>query len=171
VVAIQTEYSLVERAAERDLLPMAEGFGLGVLGYSPLGGGMLTGKYRRGERGRAHSAISQFLHQEEDGDKAAILDTVQAIARDAGVTPEEVAISWSAAKGVIPIIGPRTAEQLKTNLAAAQLNLSPEQISRLDTASALQLGYPHNMRIDPGAAHAVTGGAADLLDSPSLTIK
>ncbi|WP_197382732.1 aldo/keto reductase [Mycolicibacterium mengxianglii] len=170
LVAIQTEYSLVERAAERDLLPMAAGFGLGVLGYSPLGGGMLTGKYRRGERGRAQSSISQFLHQEDDGNKAAILDTVEAIAREANVTAEAVAISWSMAKGVIPIIGPRTAEQLTTNLAAAQLDLSPEQIDRLDTASAIQLGYPHNMKTDPGAVHAVTGGKADLLDAPSLTI-
>lgn len=166
LVAIQTEYSLVERAAERDLLPMAEAFGLGVLGYSPLGGGMLTGKYRRGETGRAQSSISQFLHQEGDGNKAAILDTVEAVAQETDSTPEAVAISWSMAKGVIPIVGPRTAAQLTTNLAAAKLHLLPEQIDRLDTASAIQLGYPHNMKTDPGAVHAITGGKADLLDTP-----
>ncbi|CAA0120223.1 Aldo-keto reductase IolS [Mycolicibacterium vanbaalenii] len=168
VVAIQTEYSLVERAAERDLLPMAEGFGLGVLGYSPLGGGMLTGKYRRGERGRAQSSISQFLHREDDGIKAAIVDSVEALARDANASAETVAISWSMSKGVIPIVGPRTAAQLTTNLAAAQLHLLPEQIDRLDTASAIQLGYPHDMKADPGAVHAVTGGKAGLLDTPSV---
>lgn len=170
LVAIQTEYSLVERAAERDLLPMAEGFGLGVLGYSPLGGGMLTGKYRRGETGRAQSSISQFLHREEDDNKTATLDTVEAIAQEADVSAETVALSWSMAKGVIPIVGPRTTEQLKTNLAAAELHLSPEQIDRLDTVSAPQLGYPHNMKTDPGVVQAVTGGKANLLDAPSLTI-
>lgn len=170
LVAIQAEYSLVERSADRDLLPMAEGFGLGVLGYSPLGGGMLTGKYRRGGRGRAQSSISQFLHHEEDGNKAAILDTVEATARKRNVTPEEVAISWSMAKGVIPIVGPRTAEQLSTNLAAAQLNLSPQQINELDNASAVRLGYPYDMKTDQGAVRAVTGGRADLLDPPTLSI-
>jgi aryl-alcohol dehydrogenase-like predicted oxidoreductase len=170
LVAIQAEYSLVERAAERDLLPMAEGFGLGVLGYSPLGGGLLTGKYRRGESGRAQSSISQFLHHEEDGDKAAILDAVEAIAREADVPAEAVAIGWSMAKGVIPIVGPRSAGQLATNLAAARLRLSPEQVGRLDAASTLPLGYPHNMRTDPGVALAVTGGQADLLDAPALAV-
>lgn len=168
LVAIQTEYSLVERAAERDLLPMAEGFGLGVLGYTPLGGGMLTGKYRRGESGRAQSSISQFLHREFDGNKATILDTVEAIALEANVTADAVAISWSMSKGVIPIVGPRTADQLETNLAASQLQLSAEHIGRLDAASAIPLGYPHNMKTDPGAIHAVTGGKADLLDAPSV---
>lgn len=170
LVGIQVEYSLVERAAERDLLPMAEAFGMGVLGYSPLGGGLLTGKYRRGESGRAQSSISQFMHNEDDGNKAAILDMVQTIAQEAGVTSGEVAIRWSMAKGVIPIVGPRTIEQLSKNLAAADLALSPEQIERLDTASAIRLGYPHNLRTDAGAIHAVTGGKAALLDAPTFYI-
>jgi aryl-alcohol dehydrogenase-like predicted oxidoreductase len=170
VSAIQTEYSLVERAAERDLLPMAESFELGVLGYSPLGGGMLTGKYRRGEEGRAQSSISQFLHREQDGRKGAILDAVEAIAEEADTAAEAVAISWSMAKGVIPIIGPRTPEQLATNLVATQLHLSPEQLDRLDSASHIELGYPHNMRTDAGAIHAVTGGKAAMLDAPPYSI-
>ncbi len=171
LVAIQAEYSLVERAAERDLLPMAEGFGMGVLGYSPLGGGVLTGKYRRGESGRAQSSISQFLHSEDEGNKAEILDVVETVAREASATPEEVAIGWSMAKGVIPIIGPRTTDQLSTNLAAADLRLSPEQIARLDAVSAFPLGYPHEMLADPGAINAITGGNADLLDAPSYSIQ
>jgi aryl-alcohol dehydrogenase-like predicted oxidoreductase len=170
LAAIQVEYSLVERAAERDLLPMAEAFGMGVLGYSPLGGGMLTGKYRRGESGRAQSSISQFMHKEDDDNKGTILDAVQTIADETDVTPGEVAIRWSMAKGVIPIVGPRTTEQLGMNLAAADLELSPEQIKRLDAASAIRLGYPHDFRTDAGARHAVTGGKADLLDAPSSFI-
>lgn len=119
VSAIHTEYSLVERAAERELLPMAERFGLGVLGYSPIGGGMLTGKYRGGQSGRAQSSIANFLHQEGDGNKASALDAVQAVASETTATADAVAIAWSIAKGVIPIIGPRTADQLAPNLAAA----------------------------------------------------
>ncbi len=171
LAAIQAEYSLVERAAERDLLPMAEAFELGVLGYSPLGGGVLTGKYRRGENGRAQSSISQFLHREEEGNKAKILDVVETIAKEASVTPEEVAISWSMSKGVIPIIGPRTTAQLSTNLAAADLRLSPDQIARLDDVSAFPLGYPHDMLAAPGSINAITGGNADLLDTPTHSIR
>ncbi|MEU6128520.1 aldo/keto reductase [Saccharopolyspora sp. NPDC047091] len=166
LVAIQVEYSLVERAAERDLLPMADAFGMGVLGYSPLGGGVLTGKYRRGESGRAQSSISRFLHRESDGNKAEVLDVVEAVAEESATTPEEVAIGWSMAKGVIPIIGPRTADQLRTNLAAAELRLNPEQVARLDAVSAFPLGYPQELLADPGSINAITGGNADLLDVP-----
>ena len=70
------------------------------------------------------------------------------------------------AKGVIPIIGPRTADQLRTNLAAAELRLSPEQVARLDAVSAFPLGYPQELLADPGSINAITGGNADLLDLP-----
>ncbi|CAN3129345.1 putative oxidoreductase [Mycobacterium sp. smrl_JER01] len=170
LAAIQVEYSLVERAAERDLLPMAKAFGLGVLGYSPLGGGLLTGKYRRGESGRAQSSISQFLHREEDGNKSSTLDIVEAVAQEANATAEAVALRWSMTKGVIPIVGPRTTEQLSTNLAAEQLHLTRAQIDRLDAVGAIELGYPHNMRTDLGALNAATGGRADLLDAPTSPI-
>jgi len=132
---------------------------------------VLTGKYRRGESGRAQSSISQFLHSEEDGNKAEILDVVEAVAREASATPEEVAIGWSMAKGIIPIIGPRTTDQLRTNLAAADLCLSPQQIARLDAVSTFPLGYPHEMLADPAAINMITGGNADLLDTPSHSVR
>ncbi|WP_305786947.1 aldo/keto reductase [Symbioplanes lichenis] len=144
-VAIQSEYSLVERSADRELLPMADAFGLGVLGFTPLGGGLLTGKYRRGETGRAQSSISQFLHREEDAGKAKILDAAESVARDLGTTPDRVAVKWSMAKGVIPIIGPRSVDQLMSTLAAGALNIPADQLERLDEASALRLGYPHGL--------------------------
>lgn len=165
LVAVQVEYSLVERAADRDLLPMARDFGLGVLGYSPLGGGVLTGKYRRGESGRAQSSISRFLHREDDGNTAEILDVVETVAREASVTSGEVAIGWAMDKGVVPIVGPRTTDQLATNLAAADLRLDPEQIARLDAVSAPALGYPQELLADPGTISAITGGTAELLDT------
>ena len=145
LVAIQTEYSLVERSADRELIPMAGAFGMGVLGFSPLGGGLLTGKYRQGATGRAQSSISRFLHTEDDPDKANILDAVEAVARDLDTTPERVAIKWSMWKGVIPIIGPRNIDQLTSNLAASELDVSPRQLEWLDEVSAPQLGYPHEL--------------------------
>jgi aryl-alcohol dehydrogenase-like predicted oxidoreductase len=145
LVAIQVEYSLVERSADRELMPMAEAFGLGVLGFSPLGGGLLTGKYRRGATGRAQSSISQFLHKEDDPAKANILDAVESVARDLDTTPERVAVKWSMSKGVIPIIGPRSVDQLTSNLAAGDLDIPTRQLDWLDEVSAPQLGYPHGM--------------------------
>jgi aryl-alcohol dehydrogenase-like predicted oxidoreductase len=145
LAAIQVEYSLVERSADRELLPMAEAFGLGVLGFSPLGGGLLTGKYRRGGTGRAQSSISQFLHREDDSGKASVLDAVESVARDLGTTPERVAIRWSMSKGVIPVVGPRSVEQFTSNLAAGELDVSAHQLDLLDKVSAPRLGYPHEM--------------------------
>jgi aryl-alcohol dehydrogenase-like predicted oxidoreductase len=146
LVAIQAEYSLVERSADRELVPMAAAFGLGVLGFSPLGGGLLTGKYRRGATGRAQSSISRFLHKEDDDPaKANILDAVESVARDLDTTPERVAIKWSMSKGVIPIVGPRSVDQLTSNLAAGELDVSTRQLEWLDEVSAPKLGYPHEM--------------------------
>ncbi|ANZ37924.1 oxidoreductase [Lentzea guizhouensis] len=144
-VAIQSEYSLVERSADRELLPMAAAFGLGVLGFTPLGGGLLTGKYRRGETGRAQSSISQFLHGEDDPGKAKVLDAVESVAGDLGTTPDQVAIRWSMWKGLIPIIGPRNVAQLTSNLAAAELEVPARQLEWLDEVSAPQLGHPHGL--------------------------
>lgn len=73
-------------------------------------------------------------------------------------------------RGFSPTIGPRTVERLEANLAAAHITLSPEQIDRPVTVSAIQPGYPHNVNTDPGTAHAVTGGKADLLDATLHTI-
>lgn len=122
VAAVQLEYSLVERSAERELLPKAAGFNLGTVAWSPLGGGLLTGKYRRGETGRAQG-LGVVIHGESDARKTATVDAVLAIADEVGVSPGQVAIAWVLAKGVLPIIGPRTHEQLTDNLASMDVSL------------------------------------------------
>ncbi|KQT69862.1 MULTISPECIES: aldo/keto reductase [unclassified Aureimonas] len=142
--ALQIEYSLVERTPERELLPMAAAFGLGTVAWSPLGGGLLTGKYRKGETGRAQG-LGAVIHSEDDERKVAVVDAVLAVAEEAGVSPGQVAIAWVLSKGVLPIIGPRTVEQLTDNLGAAAVALSAEQIARLDRASAVPLGFPHDL--------------------------
>ena len=101
------------RAVQCQLGNVASGSALQVVGYSPLGGGMLTGKYRRGETGRNQSIFSKFLHREEEENNSAILDMVEGVAQEASAIPVEVAISWVMSKEVIPIAGPRNPKQLR----------------------------------------------------------
>jgi aryl-alcohol dehydrogenase-like predicted oxidoreductase len=165
VCAIQLEYSLVERTSEAELLPMAEGFDLGVVAWSPLGGGLLTGKYRLGETGRKEG-LGVVIHDEEgDARKIAALDAVLAVAQEAGVSPGAVAIAWVLAKGVLPILGPRTPEQLAGNLVAGDVTLSPEQIARLDAASAPPTIFPQGMIANPGNRQVLAGGIPDQIDA------
>src|SRR4051812_17431624 len=131
IAGIQVEYSLVERTSDRELLPMAEALGLAVTAWSPLGGGLLSGKYRRGETGRL-TAWGTLIHTERGPREAAILDAVEAVADDTGATQAQVAIAWVRAKGLFPILGPRTPAQLEDNLGALGVDLTDEQMRRLD---------------------------------------
>ncbi|MEO7719937.1 MAG: aldo/keto reductase [Capsulimonas sp.] len=157
IAALQTEYSLLQRTTERELLPMAEGFGLGVMGWSPLGGGLLTGKYRKGETGRATDLKASVLHYGGERNDA-ILDVLFAVAEESGSNPGRIAIAWASAKGVIPVIGPRTRAQLDDNLAATSVKLSAEQIQRLDDVSAVDLGYPHELLAADAQRATMTAG-------------
>jgi aryl-alcohol dehydrogenase-like predicted oxidoreductase len=170
ISALQIEYSLVERTPERELLPMAAGFGLGTVGWSPLGGGLLTGKYRRGETGRAQG-LGRVIHGETDARKTAVVDAVLAVAGESGATPGQVAIAWVLHRGILPIIGPRTPAQLADNLAAADLVLTAEQIARLDEASAVPLGFPHDMLASPATRARLAGGQPDLIDHDTPAIR
>ncbi|MFD2265069.1 aldo/keto reductase [Lacibacterium aquatile] len=168
IAAVQLEYSLVERSSERELLPMAEAFGLGTVGWSPLGGGLLTGKYRKGESGRAQG-LGAVIHGESDARKTATVDTVLAVAEETGKSPGQVAIAWVLSKGVLPILGPRTPEQLADNLKALEVALSPEQIERLDSASAIPLGFPYD--IVAASADPLAGGKRALTDFPRFAVR
>ncbi|WP_193107508.1 aldo/keto reductase, partial [Brachybacterium sp. FME24] len=94
LAGIQTEYSLAERSADRELLPMAQAHGLGVLLYSPLAGGLLTGKYRRGEQGRLSARTGEAGAGEGTAQRAAVLDAVLAVAEENRVSPVQVALAW-----------------------------------------------------------------------------
>lgn len=169
IAGIQVEYSLLERTTERELLPMAEGFGLGVMGWSPLGGGLLTGKYRKGERGRATDLKGSVLHDHPDRN-ASLLDALEAVAAETGANPGQVAIAWVRAKGVLPVIGPRTRAQLDDNLAAATLALGAEHLRRLDEASRVPLGYPHELLAAAEQRAIMTGNRWDQIDFPGRTV-
>lgn len=149
VVGIQVEYSLVERNAEQELLPMAEALDLGVVLYSPLAGGLLTGKYRTSDQGRL-STWGSVIHREDTAQKSAIVDELLAVSSKLGKPPSQVAIAWLrhraeiAGTPLVPIIGPRTLAQLDDYLAALDIDLEPEHSERLSAVSTPVLGSPHD---------------------------
>jgi aryl-alcohol dehydrogenase-like predicted oxidoreductase len=173
VGGIQIEYSLVERSAERELLPMAEGLGLGAALWSPLGGGLLTGKYRRSTEGRL-SDLGAAVHTETSEQKTAIVDAVLAIADQTGATPAQVSIAWlnqraaQATTSHIPIIGPRTLTQLEDYLGALEVSLTQEQYEHLSEVSGVPLGIPHEA--NAGRRDAVQGGDAALVTGPIVPV-
>ncbi|KPW59638.1 aldo/keto reductase [Pseudomonas syringae group genomosp. 3] len=137
IAAAQFEHSLVHREPEADLFQASYALGLGVVTWSPLGGGMLTGKYRQGEKGRAEGFGGKVFQPENSAQRTLILDSVLDIAAELGVSASQVAIAWAGTHGAIPIIGPRSQEQIGDNLGALALTLADEQIQRLDAVSSL----------------------------------
>jgi aryl-alcohol dehydrogenase-like predicted oxidoreductase len=142
IVALQPQYSLVERGIELETLPAARANGLGILAWSPLAAGFLTGKYRRGEPAEGRGRFAQFL---DNIDKRgwATLDAVRAVADGRGVEPATVAIAWlRARRDVIPIIGATRLGHLDATLAATELSLSADELERLAADGEPDRGYP-----------------------------
>lgn len=154
--ALQIEYSLVQRTVEGELVPMALDQGLGVTPWSPLAGGLLSGKYRRedAERARAEQASKgaiegrrgAWVYDKLSDRNVAIIEACAAVGREHGATIAEVALAWLQRKpGVVStIIGARTMEQLDANLRSLEVSLSPEQAARLDEVSKPALNFPHD---------------------------
>jgi aryl-alcohol dehydrogenase-like predicted oxidoreductase len=145
-IALQVEYSLLERTPERELLPMAQALGLGVTAWSPLAGGLLSGKYHGGEakEGRYQNEMMKgFRPDPERVDR--IVAALQRISRDSNVPPAQIALAWLLHRPspVIPIIGTRKISQLTDNLAALEVKLTAEQLEVLEEASSVSLGFPH----------------------------
>lgn len=143
LTALEIEYNLLQRTAERELIPMAAQFGLGTMMYSPLAGGLLTGKYRQGEAGRINRS-SDSDYQENDLTKKTI-DQLILIGSELHASPGQIAMAWVMTKNAFPIIGARTVAHIHDALQAASLQLRPEHISQLDQLSAVSLGYPHDL--------------------------
>ena len=138
---LQVEYSLIQRSAERDLIPMANKLGLTVTPWSPLGGGILSGKYKTGkEKGRANQG-SRLTPK-----RLQIAQTVAQVAKDIGAQPSQVAIKWMMQKhnNLVPIVGARTIQQAKSNLGVLDIQLPEEAMQQLDEVSAIELGFPHD---------------------------
>ena len=144
LIALQIEYSLIERTVEGELIPMAEELGLGITPWSPLRGGVLTGKYTRenaatAEPGRG-ARVTAYLNEHT----FAILDELQRVGEQVGAPPSAIALAWVQSKpGVTStIIGARTMEQLDQNLTGLDVLLSADQIAGLDKVSEPTLGFP-----------------------------
>lgn len=141
--AIQIEYNLLQRTADREFFAMAEHFGLGTMMYSPLAGGQLTGKYRKGEKGRINRNSSEDYQEDEIAEK--IINELFAIAEELESTPGQIAFAWVLSKGGFPLVGARTIEHFNDALKSTEIKLSDDHILELDMLSAVPLGYPHDL--------------------------
>jgi aryl-alcohol dehydrogenase-like predicted oxidoreductase len=163
-VGLQIRYSLIDRTAEADLLPMAQALDLAVTPWSVLGAGVLTGKYSRGnqpENGRAKEGAATRERNLE------IAERVVSVAEEIRCTPSQVAIAWVRQQGgvVIPLIGARNLPQLTDNLGALEIRLSDKQLAALDEVSRVDLGFPHNFVTEPNILDIVSGGSWERLDN------
>jgi aryl-alcohol dehydrogenase-like predicted oxidoreductase len=140
VAGAQFQYSLV--------FPMAEAFGIGAALWSPLGGGVLTGKYRLGKKGRL-TERGRMVRVENSPQRSAIVDALVTAADGLGVSPGQTAFAWllerarRSATGVVPIVGPRTLAQVQSYLAAVDVSIGDDVYQRLDDVSRIDLGEPH----------------------------
>lgn len=168
-VALQIEYSLVERTVEHELIPMAASLGLGVLPWSPLGGGVLTGKYARRDIADSRDAAisstrkgviasSGRLNERAIG----IADVVRIVAEEIGATASQVALAWTLVNPAVtaPVMGARTLAQAEDNLGALGIALSPEHIEQLNQASALDPIFPERFLGRPMVQQLMFGGAS-----------
>jgi aryl-alcohol dehydrogenase-like predicted oxidoreductase len=167
-IALQIEYSLIERTVERELIPMADTLGLGVTAWSPLAGGLLSGKYASGKSagGRYdNEAMRQFVSVDDRSDRS--VAALVAAAKELGRSPAQIALAWlrHRSRPVIPIIGARKLEQLKDNLAAMELKLPLEIARRLDEVSRVDLGFPHEFYRKEMVRNFVFGGMRDRIDA------
>jgi aryl-alcohol dehydrogenase-like predicted oxidoreductase len=147
-VTLQAQYSLIVRDLEREHVPLCRDMGLGILPWSPLAGGFLTGKFEQGKAPDANARLGakpERMARYDNERNWKILDAVRAVAQELSSTPSAVSLAWLLAKPQVTsvIFGARTIEQLDANLAAAELKLPAQAIEALDKASAFELGYPY----------------------------
>ena len=148
-VGLQVEYSLIERTPERELMPMTQALNIGCTAWSPLAGGVLTGKYHghgSSEQARLSSdMLKDFRPEQQRADR--VVAAVKQVADQAGRSMAQVALAWLRYRAVpvIPILGARKLAQLQDNLASFDLALSPDQIKVLDDASHIDLGFPQEL--------------------------
>jgi aryl-alcohol dehydrogenase-like predicted oxidoreductase len=165
-VALQIEYSLLQRTPERDLLPMAKAFDLAVTPWSPLGGGVLTGKYNKpssnGEQGRLETQGGNIPER-----NLAIAEVVTQVAEEIGHTPSQVALAWLRHQNgvIIPIVGARKLSQFQDNLACLDVSLSSEHLQRLNEVSQIELGFPHDFLQNDTIRDRLFGGTFSTIDN------
>ena len=160
-VALQIEYSLLQRTPERELIPMAKAFGLTVTPWAPLAGGALTGKYLKGEKGRITEQSKRLNEQSTNIAKAVV-----AIAEELNVPASHVALKWTTQQGFssIPIVGATKTSQVEENLKAINIQLSESHLKRLDEISKIDLGFPGEFFKEEGVKNVTFGGFYDRVE-------
>jgi aryl-alcohol dehydrogenase-like predicted oxidoreductase len=168
-IGLQIEYSLIERTVERELIPMAKALNLGLTAWSPLAGGVLTGKYHghaaseeSAEPGRMNNdTLKDFMPERERTER--IVAALKAASNEVGRSMAQVALAWLRYRPVpvIPIIGARKLSQFQNNLASFDLALSADQLKTLDEASRIELGFPYDIYAKEMARTTAYGGLRD----------
>ncbi len=168
LVALQIEYNLIERTTERELIPMANEMGLGVVPFSPLANGLLSGKYSReeclnesgstgfqGSRKSGIESLGKFTERNME-----IVDEVKKVASEVQKSPAQVALAWLLSKSTVTsvLLGASKLEQLENNLGSLNTPLSPDQIKRLDAISRVDMGFPHEHLANPMIKQMISGG-------------
>ena len=164
-VGLQIEYSLVERTVERELLPMAKALHLTVTAWSPLAGGVLTGKYHgQGDSKDSRLATENMRQFMPDQQRTArIIAALKTVSDQTHRPMAQIALAWLRYRSVpvIPILGARKLTQLQDNLASFDLSLSPDHVKALDEASSIDLGFPHDFYTKEMVRSFIYGGLYD----------
>lgn len=160
-IALQVEYSLLQRTPERDLIPMAKHFGMTVTPWAPLAGGALTGKYLRGDKGRLPDNSKRLNER-----AVSITQTVIDIANQLGVAAAHVALKWTMMQefASIPIVGATKVTQMEENMKCLDVNLTKEHIEKLNDVSKIELGFPGDFLNEEGVRMVTFGGFYDKIE-------
>lgn len=167
-VALQVPYNLTQREVERELLPMAEEMGIGVLPWGALAGGILSGKYTRDDLAAKAPASIGAMNTRKDinlatgrlnADALSVAEAVKAVADEIGRPSAQVALAWTLLHPAVtsPLVGARTLGQLEANLAALEITFTPEQLARLEEVSRIEMGFPYEMMNGPVADQMLGG--------------
>jgi len=169
-IAMQTQYNLIERTSERELFPMCREFGITPTSWSPLAGGILSGKYNGinydQKRYSPDNPMSSVFLSDRN---LKIAQEVIDLAHDIDKTPAQVAIRWILQKNdntIIPIIGGRTEQQIINNLGVIKFELSQDDMQRLEDISKIQLGFPQDFLSLPFTSQLIHGETLPLIDFP-----
>ena len=166
ISCMQLEYSLVQRSIEREHLPLAQAYDIGVTAWSPLAGGILSGKYTRATQSDGPKRVDSMQLQALDERNRGIAAALDQVADRLGVTSSQVALAWVMSRGVIPIVGATRPEQMRENLAACSVQLDGQALAELDEISAFDKGHPYNMLDWDMPISLGYGGMFDQIDIP-----
>ena len=169
-VALQIEYSLIQRTVERELIPMADAFGITVTPWAAIGGGVLSGKYTRQAEPRDTKRAGGNARRLTESNLA-IAREVDAVADAIGKSSAQVAVAWTRQRGprILPIVGARTLAQVQDLIGSAELDLSEEHMSRLNQKSRVSMGFPREF-LESEARNVVYGDTLSRIELPEAAL-